>query len=300
MSKTAVVILHYKGIENTLSCISSLYQKASNSEVYYTVVVANSDGGIKKAVSTHHRQTDIIVNRSNLGFSGGNNIGISWALKKGCDFIILLNNDAEIETGLIERLTQFAGKNPQIGLISPKIYFAPLSEYHQEKYRQKDRGKVIWYAGGEMDWNNCYASHRGVDMVDRGQYDDIEETDFATGCCMLITRKVVEKIGLLDEKYFLYYEDVDYSLRARDAGFKIMYFPSTCLWHKNADSSGRPGSPVHIYYQTRNRLYLGYKYAPFMTKKSLFLESIRHLFRRDQRSRAVLDYYMGKMGKRKI
>jgi len=156
---------------------------------------------------------------------------------------------------------------------------------------------VIWYAGGIIDWDNILAKHRGIDEVDRGQYEETSETPFATGCCMLIRKEVVEKIGLLDEKYFLYFEDVDYSLRAKKAGFKIVYFPKAHLWHKNAASSGKPGSATHVYYQTRNRLYFGFKYASLSTKKSLFFDSLKMIMKNNLHKKACLDYYLGRMGK---
>ena len=121
--------------------------------------------------------------------------------------------------------------------------------------------------------------------------------DFATGCCMYISRAAIESIGFFDEKYFLYYEDVDYSVRAKQAGFGVFYDPSVHIWHKNAASSDKPGSLLHRYYQTRNRLYFGFKYAPSRTKKSLLMESVRMLLGGGVERKAVLDYYVRRMGK---
>lgn len=112
---------------------------------------------------------------------------------------------------------------------------------------------------------------------------------------MLISRDLIEHIGLLDEKYFLYYEDVDYSIRAIKAGFKIYYLPKAHIWHKNASSSGKPGSKLHIYYQERNRLYFGFKYASIKTKKSLIFDSLRILFKGNVYRDAIVDYYSGRM-----
>jgi len=117
---------------------------------------------------------------------------------------------------------------------------------------------------------------------------------------MLIKRETIKKIGFLDKKYFLYFEDVDYSIRAKKAGFKVVYFPGVFLWHRNAVSSGRPGSPIHVYYQTRNRLYFGFKYASIWTKKSLFWESLKMIAKGDIKRKACLDYYFMKMGKATI
>ena len=109
-------------------------------------------------------------------------------------------------------------------------------------------------------------------------------------------KKVIDDIGLLNEKYFMYYEDIDYSMKVRSKGLKAYYYPQAFIWHKNASSSGRPGSPLHVYYQTRNRLYFGIKYAPFRTKKSLLLESAKFLFQGGIRLKATLDCLLNRMG----
>lgn len=300
MPKTAIIILHYGKIQYTLDCLSSLNNEIKKEKLIHTIVVANSDNGIRRELSYKYPEVELINNENNQGFSQGNNIGMKRALQLNCENIILINNDAEVQEGLIQKLSNYISSNTQIGLISPKVYFYPGNEYYPKKYTKKQKGKVIWYAGGKIDWNNCYASHAGVDEADCGQYDKISETDFATGCCMAIHKSVIEKIGLLDEKYFLYYEDVDFSIRAKRAGFKVVYFPESHLWHKNAASSGKPGSPLHIYYQTRNRIYFGFKYAHFRTKKSLFFESIKNLLIDNKQSQAIKDYYLGNMGRKSL
>ena len=147
-----------------------------------------------------------------------------------------------------------------------------------------------------MDWANMYASHRGVDAVDRGQYDKTEETAFVTGCSMIIRREVVEKIGMLDDNYYLYLEDLDYCLRAKKAGYKLLYEPSSVVWHVNAGSSARPGNPLHEYYFTRNRLLLGFRYAPLRTRFALLREAFR--FTSPVRRKAVRDWVLGRFGNR--
>ena len=142
-----------------------------------------------------------------------------------------------------------------------------------------------------------YASHRGVDEVDQGQYDNSEETDFITGCCMLIKREVVEQVGFLDNNLYLYLEDLDYCMRVKQAGCKLVYEPTAKLWHKNASSSDKPGSKLHQYYQTRNRLIIGMRYASIRTKLALFKESFYHLRQGGVKKKAVLDYYFYNWGK---
>lgn len=291
MVNVGVIVLHYKGEEETLECLQSLYESKTKNITLFPIVVANSP------LEKRHPQMRYIENKENLGFPEGNNIGIRQALREKCEYIILLNNDTIISPELFSQLVICAQSHESVGLISPKIYFAKGYEYHPDRYREKEKGRVVWYAGGILDWDNVYATHRGVDEVEHGQYDKTTETDFATGCCMLITKQLIETIGFFDKKYFLYFEDVDYSIRAKKSGLKVLYCPKTFLWHKNAASSDKPGSSIHMYYQTRNRLYFGYKYASFMTKKSLFCESVRLSMKKGIARKAVFDFYLGKMGK---
>jgi len=185
-----------------------------------------------------------------------------------------------------------------VGIAGSKIYFAPGHEYHKGRYTQKEQGKVFWYAGELVDWDNMYASHRGVDEVDTGQYDTEEETPFITGCSMMIARNVLETIGLLDEKFYLYLEDLDYGLRASRAGFRLLYYPKSVIWHLNAGSSGGAGNPLHDYYITRNRLLVGLRYAPIRTKIALIREALGFLYGKNpEKKRAVTDFFFGKFGK---
>jgi GT2 family glycosyltransferase len=292
MDKTAVIILHYKNEQDTKDCLDSVFYPAKH---HYIVVANQGKHDFVRLILKKYKGIQVIRTDHNVGFSQGNNLGLKKALTMGCTDFLLLNNDTIAGEGLIDKMVQFAHSDSLNGLISPKIYFYKGCEYYSDKYERKELGKVIWYGGGKLDWNNVYASHRGVDEVDNGQYDETVETDFSTGCCMLVTKKAMEKTGFLDPKYFLYYEDIDYSVRVKKQGLKIIYFPPAFLWHKNASSSDKPGSAIHLYYQTRNRLYFGNKYASFRTKKSLLFESFRQLFMGGACKKAVFDYYMGKM-----
>lgn len=303
MVKAAVVIVHYKNDIDTKACLDSIFINHTINKQFYIIVVINSlQDSIKKQNSfasilkKEYPQLLIIENDFNAGFAQGNNMGIKKALHLGCEYIILLNNDTIVSLGLLDKLVLFAKTDWRVGLISPKIYFAKGFEYHKNRYKVNEVGKVIWYAGGIIDWDNIYPKHRGVDEVDRGQYDKVESTDFATGCCMLITRRAIEKAGFFDQKYFLYYEDVDFSERVKKIGMKIVYYPKTFLWHKNASSSGKPGSKLHLYYQNRNRLYFGFKYGSIRVKKSLFLDSLRLYLKGGVNAKSMADYFFGRMG----
>ena len=297
MKKIFIVILNWNGKQDTFECLKSLRElRIMNYELRIIVVDNASEDGAVEEIHKKFPQVVILENKVNLGFAEGNNVGMRYSLENGADDVVLLNNDTLADKSLVIELLKTAESDSQIGIVSPQIYFAPGFEFHKDRYHEDERGKVIWYAGGILDWQNVLGSHRGVDEVDHGQYDKPEETDFATGCCILIKKEVLEKIGFLDKKYFLYYEDVDFCQRARMAGYKIVYAPKAVIWHKNAASSDKPGSKIHVYYQTRNRLIFGFRYANFRAKMALFRESLKFLIQNGIKRKAVLDFYLGKFG----
>lgn len=295
MSNVGVVVVHYGDWRLTHKCITSL-KRYSKSTIPIFIVTPNYQQRQISTIAQKYSSVFVIPLKGNLGFAGSSNAGIKTALANQNESVILLNNDTYINSDIVTGMQECIKKNDRIGLISPKIYFAPGKEYYTKEYKRKQRGRVIWYAGGKIDWANIYPFHRGVDEVDIGQYNRLSDTDFATGCCVCITKKLIDTIGFFDPKYFLYFEDVDLSIRAKRANFKVIYNPQVAIWHFNASSTENPGSNLHVYYQTRNRLYFGYKYATARVKKSLFLESIRFLLTDTVKRKAVIDYYFGRMG----
>jgi GT2 family glycosyltransferase len=237
----------------------------------------------------------LIKNKSNLGFAGGNNVGMRYALEHGADRVMVVNNDMIVDKDLLVYLIKAINEN--VGILSPKIYFAKGFEFHKEKYKKDELGRVIWYAGGEIDWDNVYGNNIGVDEVDRGQFDKKRELDFATGACCLFNAKVLREVGLFNEKFFMYFEDVELSVRIKETGYKIFYIPKAVVWHKVAQSSGI-GSGLNDYFTTRNRLLFGMKYASMRTKLALERENIKLLLTgRKWQKVGIRDYYMHRFGK---
>lgn len=312
MKKIGIVILNYNGEKDTIKCLGSLLNlRLSDYNILITVVDNASPNGnfvyVKDYVSDLKRKNVLkgsnieivlVENSSNLGFAGGNNSGIRYVLKQGADYVIILNNDTIVDSDFVAHMSETAKSHHHEGILVPKIFFSAGNEFHKNRYKESELGKVIWYAGGIMDWKNVIASHRGVDEVDRGQFGKPSYTDFASGCCMMVSKKVFESIGFFDERYFLYYEDSDFSERAKKAGFKILFVPESILWHNNAASTGGSGSKLQDYYITRNRLLFGFRHARLRSKLALFKQSIKLLFsgRKYQRIGAM-DYYMGRFGK---
>lgn len=299
MVRIFVSIINFNGRQNTLDCLSSLNKSDAPGIELHVVLINNSPQEFLEIDHSQYPKLYIyeLKNDKNIGFSGGHNKGIEYALKNRAQYILIMNNDVIVDKNMISELYKRAYDDQRSDIISPKIYFAKGHEFHKDRYAKGDLGKVIWYAGGLMDWQNVLGHHRGVDEVDEGQYDHEDTTEFATGACMLVSTDVF-KNHMLDEKYFLYYEDLDLCVRAKRKGVNILFAPKAFMWHKNAASSGGSGSQLQDYYISRNRLLFGMKYAPLRSKIVLIAESLRLLFagRKWQRI-GVRDFYLGIFGK---
>jgi hypothetical protein len=201
------------------------------------VVDNGSSDGSAEAIARDFPGVDLVALPENLRFAGGNNRGVRRALDAGADAVMLLNNDTEADPGLFERLLLALDQHPDAGAAAPLIYFAAPS-------------RRIWYAGGVLVPALGHAAHRGLRALDDGRYRSVERTGYLTGCCLVARREVWEKVGLLDERYFIYAEDADWCLRARHAGVRLVLVPTARLWHKVSASSGE-ASPWKIYQRLR-------------------------------------------------
>ena len=278
MEKVAVIILNYKVKDPVLKCVESV-KKSDYKNLQIIVVDNNSQDGLETAIAN---QPDItfLQTGENHGYTGGNNRGIEKALKEGADFCFILNPDTQIQKNTLSILVE-QYKSLNAGIVGPKIYFSNSNK--------------IWYAGGIFDSANVLGSHRGVDQEDTGQYDEVVETDYITGAAMLISAAVLQKIGLFDEQYFLYYEDSDLSFRAKKAGYKLYYIPQAVVYHENAQSTGL-GSPLQDYFITRNRMLFAKKFLSLRTQFALFREAVRNL-NYPARRLALQDFLLGRFGK---
>lgn len=304
MTKIAIVTVNYNGKEDTLELLQSMGKlKIENCELKIIVVDNGSSDGSVAEINEKYPDVDILQNGANEGFSGGYNRGMIYGYIWGADYVLIINNDALIkDPNLLTSMAQVFKSDERIGLISPKIYFAKGFEFHKDRYKDDELGKVIWYGGGKFDWNNLHSIHRGMDEVDNGKYDEAEETGLITGCCLMIKREVLEKVtesiskGFFDDDLFLYMEDNDFAVRARKKGFKTYYDGQVAIYHKASQSAGI-GSEITDFFHTRNRLVLGFRYSSFRTKFALIREALKFLmFGRKAQKMGVWDFLMGKRG----
>lgn len=313
MATVAIILLNYNSTRLTKKCVKSLLATKDEQDTYHVLIWDNASHQEPSAEDFPGCQ--LVRSPKNLGFAAGNNQAVKAVLKtQNPDYLLIVNNDTRITKGMVRQLITTYESASDVGIVLPKIYFEKGFEFHQKEYDPSKLGKILWFAGGGIDWRNVILFHKGVDEVDRGQFDidtssflsqtsqgvgqKIEQllfenaalqqlvgaqstkpthydTQFATGCCFLISPAVWKKLRGFDEKYFMYYEDADLSLRLRKLQKKIVFEPRATLYHLNAGSSGGSGSTLHLYYQTRNRLRFGLKYASLKAKLLLLLEARR-------------------------
>lgn len=278
MDKVVVVILNYKVKDLALKAIDSV--KKSTYKDFQIIVVDNNSGDFLEEEFKKEKDIVFIQTGDNLGYAGGNNAGIKEALKQEAQWVFILNPDATVKKDTIEILIKKA-KEYSADLLNPKIYFGDK--------------KTIWYAGKTFDQANVLGFHQGVNEEDHGQYDRDEEVDDITGAALMIHRRVFEKIGYFDERYFLYYEESDFAKRAKDAAFKLMYIPKAVAFHENAKSTGL-GTPLQDYFITRNRMLYASKFLSPRTQFALFREAVRNIGNPVRRL-ALFDFLVGKFGK---
>lgn len=233
----SIVSVNYNQPEATLDMLDSLSKLTyPNFEV---IVVDNaSTSGDISIIKKHHPGVQLIISDENLGFAGGNNLGIKAS--KG-DYIMLLNNDTVVDPGFLEPLVHKFLSEPEAGAVSPKIIF-----HHTPG--------MIQYAGlSEINSFTIRNKGRGYGVMDTGQYDQDSKTFFAHGAAMMVPRKVIKEVGLMTEIFFLYYEEMDWVKRIRRAGYKVFYVHNSTIYHKESLSTGK-NSPFKTYYMNRARL----------------------------------------------
>lgn len=219
-----VIIVNWNRRDDTIECLES-FRRVTYPNFHLLVVDNASCDDSVQAVQSRCPQAMVLQLPENLRFAGGNNAGLREFLKSSDDYALLLNNDTTVEPDFLYHLVSAAQSDENIGLVSPKILYY-------------DKPDVIWFAGGVVKPAWGYARHYGLRRRDDGTFDRKKQVTFLTGCCLLIKRRVVEKIGFFDEGFYLYSEDADYCLRAQKAGFTLLYEPRARIYHRVSSSTG--------------------------------------------------------------
>lgn len=282
-----ILILNWNGWQDTIECLESIYQ--NNYPNFNVIVVDNgsTDNSINKikdfckgkiSVTSTFFNTDptnkpinflevrpdidnyqkqktsnkgliLIKNPKNSGFAEGNNIGINYALKQiHSDYIMLLNNDTVVAKDFLVELIEVTEKNKKIGIAGPMIYY----------YNDPNR---IWFAKGKISWKFSRGLNAGYNEIDHGQYNEVSKMEYASGCGFLIKREVIEKIGLIDPNFFMYFEEIDWTIRAFKQGYLSYFVSDAKIWHKVSKSGGGIKGRIGLYYITRNRWLFMKKWA---------------------------------------
>jgi GT2 family glycosyltransferase len=247
-----IVTVTYNSASVLEEFFDSLFAQDHADFVLYVVDNASRDA-TRTAVEARAGDPRVrpIWNDDNTGIARGNNIGIERALADGCDQVLLLNNDTVFGPGLLSGLRR-ALAAVGADMVVPKTY------YHDAPTR-------IWCAGGALQrWRGYNVRHHGFGAIDRGHYDRPRRIDYAPTCCLLAARSVFERVGLMDEKFFVYCDDTDFCIRARRAGVSMWYVPEPVLWHKVSSLTGGT-SDFSLRMLTRGRTYLMRKHAPAWT-----------------------------------
>ena len=233
-----VVTLTWNQRKDTLECLGSLSQMSYPN--YRLLLVDNaSRDGTDQAVRERFPTVEILSNDRNLGFSGGFNAGMQYALDRGADYVLIINNDTVVASDMLDTLMT-AIEAPDVGMVAPKIYYA-------------DPPDLIWSVGGDCHPWLLEMTHKGDRERDRGQWDRVIERDFLVGCALLLSRRLLADVGMFDMLYHpIYYEDVDLCLRARRAGYRLLLVPQARMWHKVSASGGGADSPRERYLMARN------------------------------------------------
>lgn len=293
--RVAIIVLNWNHADDTLACLRSVM--ALSYPAIHSVVVDNgsTDDSVARINSTYPN-IEVIQTGENLGYAGGNNLGIRHALAYGCDYVWLLNDDITVAPDSLSALLEVAREAPDIAFLGPKVYM-------------KEEPDRILSAGGPLA-DGWQPQHIGIGEIDSGQYDTIRDVDYLSGCAVLANACALESIGLLDEDFFAYHEDTEWCYRAKKAGWRVTFVPQARVWHPDTRRRD-PASSLVTYYAARNHLLflrkhqLGWssilqslaRYAIWIGNWSINPKWKHFRAKRDALCLALLDFARGKTGK---
>jgi len=238
--RTVIVLLNWNGREDTVDCLESLRPVLTPERMVLVV----DNGSIDESVQTIRSAfpgLEVLETGRNLGYAGGNNVGIERAMANGAEFVLVLNNDTRCAPDLVDRLLEAAARHPRAGLLCPRIF------YMHEPAR-------VWFDGARWNSRDLYFGFPGKDRLDAELSADDHETDYASGAALLVRAEVIRQTGAFDDRYFLVWEEADWCFRAREKGWLSVVVPSARVWHRVGASFGTEASPLRTYFSFRNRL----------------------------------------------
>jgi GT2 family glycosyltransferase len=243
------IILNTNRRIDTLECLDSLQRNTYANHRAIVLDNHSADGSVE-AIRSAFPEVQIVELADNRGYAGNNNVGIEAALAQGAEWLFVLNEDTVLAPDCLARLVEVGESDPHIGIVGPMVY------HHDEP-------EVIQSAGGRFG-RHWESMHLAQNEPDRGQYRQPHPVDWISGCAILVRRAVIEQVGKIDERYFYYWEETEWCLRAGRAGWRIVHVPQAKLWHKGVQRDYRP-KPSVTYYATRNWLLtLAKHHAPLL------------------------------------
>tara|TARA_B110000091_G_scaffold203980_1_gene238126 strand:+ start:65 stop:976 length:912 start_codon:yes stop_codon:yes gene_type:complete len=260
MDKIGLVTITYNSSDVLRSFLNCVWKQTHSNLILYVIDNASADATLPMLDNEKDNRLRVVKNDKNFGVSKANNQGIKQAILDGCDQILIINNDVEFESTLIEKLIKIQIEK-KCSLVTPKMMYY-------------DNPNHIWYAGSWFVKKKGYLPlHRGIKELDEGQYNTIIDVEYAPTCCLLIKKEVFQDVGLMDEKYFVYFDDTDFSYRVwRDGRHRILYYPNVEFYHK-------VGSLTKSFEKDEKKVYRGNFFLQQNTKNHIyFLKKIGGAF----------------------
>lgn len=235
------IVLNTNRKDDTLECLRSLARQAPGLDNQVMVLDNKSSDGSAEAIRGAFPTTEIVAIDKDRGYAGNNNVGIKLAVARRPDWILILNEDTVLDSACLTRMIDAGESDASIGIVGPLVL-------------HYDEPDIIQSAGGQLGphWESV---HIGANEVNRGRFDRAQDVDWISGCALLVRRSLVEQVGLLDERFYYYWEETEWCVRARKARWRIVHAPDATLWHKGVRRDYVPSANI-TYYNTRNKLLL--------------------------------------------
>lgn len=243
----AIILVNWNAYTDTIECLNSINDLNHDNFKVFLVDNGSTDNSFNKfenyllkEENKFKYEISLIDSKGNLGFAGGNNVGLKEAYEQGFQYYWLLNNDTTVDANALSALVDYLEENKEVGVAGSKIYY-----YGTNK---------IWFAGGVVNTKLGKGYHIGMKENDEGQFDSIREVDYITGCSLCFRKEILEDTGYMNEDYFLYYEETEWNLRIKKNNWSIMYLPDSVVYHKVSFASGGEDNlaPYVTYYEIRN------------------------------------------------